>query len=182
MMVPYLHFTSGDFLYFKEWNPTSAGAIAGACIGLVLLALFERWLAATRSVFNAHWRKRCLPLASCGRFHRVLTVFLLSSRALALTTARDQIVTTRRVSPNSSPEMDKGSLLQDSVEQISRTPSTDSPSARKATIMKSRTRTIPPFIFAHDVPRGLLFGLQMLVSYLLMLAVMYASLWFLPCG
>lgn len=68
-MVPWLHFTSGDHLFFKSWHPESAGAIAGACIGLVLLALFERWLSATRSVLEAHWRRRyiwpdCVPATS----------------------------------------------------------------------------------------------------------------------
>ena len=58
MMVPWLHFTRGDNLYFASWHPTSPGAITGACIGLVLLALFERWLAATRGILEAHWRRR----------------------------------------------------------------------------------------------------------------------------
>ncbi len=57
-MTPYLHFTIGDALFFKDWNPSSAGAIAGACIGLVLLALLERWLAATRGALEAYWRNR----------------------------------------------------------------------------------------------------------------------------
>lgn len=58
MMTPYLHFMTGDYLYFKAWQPTSAGAIAGACIGLVVVALFDRWLAATRGVLDLHWRQR----------------------------------------------------------------------------------------------------------------------------
>ncbi|KAF9557846.1 hypothetical protein CPC08DRAFT_736595 [Agrocybe pediades] len=150
MMVPYLHFFGGDFLYFKEWNPTSPGAIAGASIGLVILALFERWLAATRSVFNDHLRKR----------------------AFALTTARDQVVSGHKVAPSSSSDTDKAAFTLDGVEQVSRTPSATSGSVPKARNLKSRTRTVPPFILAHDLPRGLLFGLQILVSYLLMLAIM----------
>lgn len=35
------------------------------------------------------------------------------------------------------------------------------------------TRTIPPFIPAHDLPRGIMHGAQALLGYLLMLAVMY---------
>jgi solute carrier family 31 (copper transporter), member 1 len=58
MMTPYLHFTTGDYLYLKTWQPTSTGAIAGACIGLVVLALFERWLAATRATLDLHWHQR----------------------------------------------------------------------------------------------------------------------------
>lgn len=57
-MTPYLHFTGGDYLYFPAWVPTTPGAIAGACVGLFFLALFERWFAALRGVFENHWRHR----------------------------------------------------------------------------------------------------------------------------
>lgn len=57
-MVPWLHFTGGDHLYFESWHPSSKGAIAGACIGLVFLALLERWMSAMRSVMEAKWKKR----------------------------------------------------------------------------------------------------------------------------
>lgn len=58
MMVPWLHFTGGDNLFFKSIHPSSKGAIAGACIVLVVLALFERWVAAMRGVLEATWRRR----------------------------------------------------------------------------------------------------------------------------
>ena len=58
MMVPYLHFTPGDTLLFKDWIPQSAGAIVGSCIGLFLLALVDRWIAATRAVMEVHWLRR----------------------------------------------------------------------------------------------------------------------------
>jgi copper transporter 1 len=58
MMIPWLHFTGGDNLYFKSLRPSSKGAIAGACLVLILLALFERWVAAMRAVLEAYWRKR----------------------------------------------------------------------------------------------------------------------------
>ncbi|KAL4078804.1 Ctr copper transporter family-domain-containing protein [Scleroderma yunnanense] len=57
-MVPYLHFTIGDTLWFLGWVPQSVGAMVGACIGLFLLALLERWLAASRSVMELHWNAR----------------------------------------------------------------------------------------------------------------------------
>ena len=60
MMIPYFHFTIGDSLYFETWQPRSAGALAGACIGLIVLCFFERWLAATRNVFNKQWHQRSL--------------------------------------------------------------------------------------------------------------------------
>ena len=70
MMMPWLHFTGGDYLFFRSWHPTSAGAIAGACIGLALLAIFDRWIAASRNVLESHWRQRCvLPCFTVNHFH-----------------------------------------------------------------------------------------------------------------
>ncbi|KAJ7865345.1 CTR copper uptake transporter [Mycena olivaceomarginata] len=54
-MMPYLHFTRGDILWFAGWVPQSSGALAGACIGLFILTLVERWLAAVRRLMEAHW-------------------------------------------------------------------------------------------------------------------------------
>lgn len=58
MMVPYLHFTGGDNLLFKTLTPSSHGAIAGACLILVALALLERWFATVRSRLSVHWHQR----------------------------------------------------------------------------------------------------------------------------
>lgn len=63
MMIPYLHFTPGDILWFQGWVPDSVGAMVGACIGLFMLALIDRWLAAMRRVMEGHWARRfvCQP-------------------------------------------------------------------------------------------------------------------------
>ena len=58
MMMPYLHFTGGDNLFFKSWHPSSNGAIAGASIALVVLALSERLLFSIRGAMEARWRRR----------------------------------------------------------------------------------------------------------------------------
>ena len=58
MMVPYLHFTPGDALWFKDWVPKSRGAIVGTCIGLFLLAIVERFLAALKGVMESWWRRK----------------------------------------------------------------------------------------------------------------------------
>ena len=58
MMTPYLHFAGGDHLFFKSWHPSSHGAIAGAAIALVILAILERLLHATRGAMDARWRRR----------------------------------------------------------------------------------------------------------------------------
>lgn len=57
-MTPWLHFKGGDNLFFKSLHPSSHGAIAGACIVLVALAVFERWVAAMRGMLEKHWRQR----------------------------------------------------------------------------------------------------------------------------
>ncbi|KAF8529461.1 Ctr copper transporter [Gautieria morchelliformis] len=55
MMKPWLHFTMGDNLYFAGWVPLSSGTVVGACIGLFMLAIVERWVAAMRSLMQAYW-------------------------------------------------------------------------------------------------------------------------------
>lgn len=57
-MVPWLHFTGGDNLLFEPWRPTSHGAIAGACVALIALSIFERWINAVRAVLEGHWMRR----------------------------------------------------------------------------------------------------------------------------
>jgi copper transporter 1 len=57
MMTPYLHFSGGDHLYFRSWHPSSPGAIAGASIAIVILAISERLLHATRGVIDARWKR-----------------------------------------------------------------------------------------------------------------------------
>ena len=61
-MLTYLHFTIGDNLWFLGWVPTSVGGMVGACIGLFLLGVLDRWIAASRAVMAMHWTKRCVVL------------------------------------------------------------------------------------------------------------------------
>jgi len=57
-MTAYLHFSPlSDTLWFQYWVPSSAGALFGACIGLFLLAIFERWIAAGRAIAEQSWHK-----------------------------------------------------------------------------------------------------------------------------
>jgi len=64
MMKPWLHFTLGDNLYFEAWVPMSPGAVVGACIGLFMLAIIDRWLAAMRGAMEAYWARRVQELAA----------------------------------------------------------------------------------------------------------------------
>ena len=61
-MLPYLHFTLGDIVWFQGWVPQSAGAVFGVCVGLFLLAIVDRWVAACRSLMEVHWLKQCVNI------------------------------------------------------------------------------------------------------------------------
>lgn len=57
-MKMYFHGTiGGDLLWFASWMPSSAGATVGVCIGLFILAIFERYLVAFRRACDAAWRR-----------------------------------------------------------------------------------------------------------------------------
>ncbi|KII93445.1 hypothetical protein PLICRDRAFT_99956 [Plicaturopsis crispa FD-325 SS-3] len=139
MMTPYFHFTGGDNLFFASWMPSSSGAIAGACIGLFVLTLIERGLAAFRGVLEARWKSKCVP-----RFSP-----LVHGPALAVVSGKQK--GDARASTQSSDE-DKG--------------------ATSAASSVKSTRVFAPFIAANDVPRGIAYVIQMLLAYVLMLAVM----------
>ncbi|KAG5650442.1 hypothetical protein H0H81_012266 [Sphagnurus paluster] len=135
-MVPFFHWAGGDYLLFQAWSPTSPGAIAGASLGLVCLALFDRWLAATRGALDNHWRQKGLAMAS-----RPLNYSGKSSPSPTNETS------------------DKSSLNADSADDSNPlAPLTN----RRGTV--TLTRTVPPFIWAHDLPRGLLHAGQSLLS------------------
>ena len=57
-MALWLHFTPGDVLLFQDWAPTTPGAVFGACIGLFMLAVVDRWLAALRRFMEIWWAER----------------------------------------------------------------------------------------------------------------------------
>ncbi|KAF8549687.1 CTR copper uptake transporter [Imleria badia] len=57
-MLPYLHFTPGDTVWFPGWVPSSAGGMVGTCIGVFLLSILERWLAACLELAEKHWAER----------------------------------------------------------------------------------------------------------------------------
>ncbi|CAE6352009.1 unnamed protein product [Rhizoctonia solani] len=70
MMIPYVHFTPGDTLFFKEWVPKSSGAVGGACVGLFILAILQRCISAMRGVMDQHWKQRSDALVA-ARFVRM---------------------------------------------------------------------------------------------------------------
>ncbi|TCD70041.1 hypothetical protein EIP91_005022 [Steccherinum ochraceum] len=143
MMVPWLHFAGGDNLFFKSWQPSSGGAIAGASIALVFLAILERWVAGMLGNLNGYWRHKSLAIIA----NRLNEPTVSEARSLTKNDKEgDDIV-----------EVDTNSLSSKPVTQD---------------FIARRPRVIPPFILSHDVPRGMVFALQALLAYVLMLAVM----------
>jgi solute carrier family 31 (copper transporter), member 1 len=57
-MVPYLHFSLGDVVWFQGWVPQSRSALIGTCMGLLLLAVVDRWIAACRTVTGLYWDRK----------------------------------------------------------------------------------------------------------------------------
>lgn len=148
-VMPYLHFKGGDNLFFKSWHPSSGGAIARACIVLVVVAVIERLIFAIRGAMEARWRRRYGLRDSLADFIRIL------ASALALTAPTVE----RDGFPSEEPVAEDKEISEDERG------STRSPIAQ-------RGRTIPPFVFSNDVARGALYSLQALLTYTLMLAVM----------
>ncbi|KAJ7076742.1 CTR copper uptake transporter [Mycena belliarum] len=62
-MMTTLHLSLGDTLWFAGWVPQSKGALAGACLGLFLLALVDRWVAAVRRMCEGQWARAARVLA-----------------------------------------------------------------------------------------------------------------------
>ncbi|KAI0690691.1 Ctr copper transporter [Cytidiella melzeri] len=67
VMTPWLHFTGGDPFYFKSLTPSSHGAIAAACIVLVVISIFDRWLFAMKNVLDVHWARSAIALRSSAK-------------------------------------------------------------------------------------------------------------------
>ncbi|EGN94356.1 hypothetical protein SERLA73DRAFT_62381 [Serpula lacrymans var. lacrymans S7.3] len=64
MMVPYLHFGPGDHLIFEAIKPSTGGAVAGAGIVLIVFAILERLVAASRRAQEVYWMRKASALKS----------------------------------------------------------------------------------------------------------------------
>lgn len=163
-MLPYLHSTPGDILWFEGWVPKKAGPMVGACLGLFLLAIFERWLAACRGVAERSWAYRyVLPSSNNHRYLYASLIF--SSDALG---AEKAAVATRKL-PIASPTEATSDLKQHG-----------SPFAPPLPKFKSVSRVpngrkTPPFILSHDLSRGVVHAAQTALGFVMMLAVMCVS-------
>lgn len=159
-MHPYLHFGGGDPLWFQAWAPTSSGAIAGACMGLVMLAMFERLLVGMRGILEAEWQRRSVS-------HRPMDKYRTKPRfvqRLCPATAEGAVSQHHAGLPTSIDPKPEG-------KESSQT-SLNAPTGWLSTLPMSQGAKGRPFIPSHDVARGIVYLAQAAVAYTLMLAVM----------
>jgi len=154
-MKPYLHFTLGDILWFQGWSPQNAGAMVGACIGLFLLAIVERWIGACRSLMEAHWRKKS---------QMIMTNKLNAQRPSLGSRAQSSVSTS-----SNDKEKARASVEEEVEEFETGTARRPSDTTKGARIL---IRTVPPFIASHDIPRGVIYAGQVALEFAFMLAVM----------
>ncbi|KAF8609405.1 hypothetical protein BDV93DRAFT_518229 [Ceratobasidium sp. AG-I] len=147
MMIPYLHFTGGDYLFFAGVAPTSSGAIAGACIVLVVLAVLERAVAAARGIFD----------------FKIIDRRRASLRQMQAAAPLDN-------SEEETPGIGKTSG-SDGISTITTTPRS-SPAFNVRPLSSRRQRTMAPFLWAHELIRGGLYVVQAFFLYAIMLVVM----------
>jgi solute carrier family 31 (copper transporter), member 1 len=162
-MIMYLHFKIGDNLWFLGWVPSTAGAMAGASIGIFMLAMAERWLVAMRGVMEEHWSMRFVPI----------TTFLpsISPPPMFCSTARlysAQIALSNKLNNSSA----VATLASSKERANSSSSSSSSDAAQSRSGWLWHHAQAPPFILAHDIPRGILQIVIASINFLLMLTVM----------
>ncbi|KAL5640741.1 hypothetical protein ACGC1H_001282 [Rhizoctonia solani] len=145
MMIPYLHFTGGDYLFFGTLFPTSKGAIAGACIVLAVLAIFERAVAGARGIFALH----------VIHYHRKL---------LQQKETGGQFMVAQEAVPHQEKIVEEGSTTA--------TDSRTSPAFITGPLPAQRQRSMAPLLWPYELVRGGLFIVQSFLVYAIMLAVM----------
>ncbi|KZT51059.1 hypothetical protein CALCODRAFT_153682 [Calocera cornea HHB12733] len=160
------HATPFDQLWFAGWTPQTNGAMAGACLGLFLLALIDRWIAAVRGLCEVWWKQRTDAILA--------RKYGSNGNALITTAAGVPLVAS---SPTSSDEKKSTSTSDADVEDCC-TPG-DIPIITYRAIpppfptrLSAMERLVPPFLPAQDLPRGVLQVAQAALGYALMLAVM----------
>ncbi|KAI0070223.1 hypothetical protein K474DRAFT_1670324 [Panus rudis PR-1116 ss-1] len=149
------------------WVPKSPGAMVGACIGLFLLGVAERLVAAVRGVGERFWRERALVL----RAER-----LRNAEKLPMNSPNSPTRSTPDLKTISSSSKSSSSASIASISSPSPSTNADAITPLKDAITM---RDAPPFILAHDVTRGVLYACQAALQFALMLAVMYYQVGFI---
>ena len=164
-MRMYFHFTSGDLLWFLGWVPTSAGAMVGACVGLFLLGVLERWIAAVKNVAEVRWKARVEAMAlSRERMRAAAQRDSFASGDGAGAGSEDVKVASMPIIPPTP-----------RIESQHHTKTSGIPGTLSVLRLKSgaaAAHRAPPFVWKHDALRGLMHATHVALGYVLMLAVM----------
>jgi hypothetical protein len=148
MMTPWMHFALGDALWFSSWVPQSKGALAGAAIGLYLLAIVERWFTSRRALMELHWREQYVSFSNLLLFSQHLP--RMNKKILASISVEEDIEEKRKVTNNDS-----------GLSVLAKNPN-----------YPLNVRYTPPFVLSHNIARGVIFSIGAFINFLFMLAVM----------
>ncbi|CUA73712.1 hypothetical protein RSOLAG22IIIB_01227 [Rhizoctonia solani] len=146
MMIPYLHFTGGDYLFFDTIAPTSKGAIAGACIVLAALAILERAVAGARGIFALYV------------IHRQKKLFQPKETDAQFIFAQEKVSHEGKITEIEGSTTATGSRA--------------SPASIIRPLPAQRQRSMTPLLWPYELARGGLFIVQSFLVYAIMLAVM----------
>ncbi|KAH7344413.1 Ctr copper transporter [Rhizoctonia solani] len=145
MMIPHLHFTGSDYLFFNNVAPSSRGAIAGACIVLGMLAVLERAVAGARGVFASHVT------------HRQKISLEQKETSGQLPIVQEKVACLGKAAE---------------IEGFTTTNSRASPTFIVQPLSTQRRRSIAPVLWSYELIRAGLFVVQSFFVYAIMLAVM----------
>ncbi|KDE09480.1 hypothetical protein MVLG_00381 [Microbotryum lychnidis-dioicae p1A1 Lamole] len=141
-------------LWFDGWIPTSSASTAGACIGLALLAILSRFLAAVRTSCEANWTQSILR-QRMAQHQPLVDATLLNTVPTMPSGGSDRGAAS---DPSNKAQASNRSELGDLLHKFHSSPA--------------------PFTPLIDLPRTVIFTLQAFIGYLLMLAIMTYSAWF----
>jgi len=148
-MTTWFHFTPGDTLWFQSWIVSSPAKLFGACLGLFVIAVLERWLAATRIVLEGRWVVEDQALAQNAPLPPLMPPpgFV------------DEKTKAKASSPKDAAGKDKSML--------------------RRPFPRTTTRTTPPFVWKRDLLRGLIYVVQLVIAFAVMLVIMTFQLSFI---
>jgi hypothetical protein len=149
-VIMYLHFSIGDNLWFLGWAPRSAGAMAGACVGLFMLAIAERWLVAMRGLMEEHWSTRFVSHFCPNCFAQALLCSAQIALSNKLNCSTPVVATSASFEERTKPS--SGGSVEPRLGWL--------------------RHHAPPLILAYDIPRGILQLVIASINFLLMLTVM----------
>ncbi|KIR28496.1 hypothetical protein I307_05928 [Cryptococcus deuterogattii 99/473] len=176
-MKMYFHGTiGGDMLWFASWMPSSAGATVGVCIGLFILAIFERYLIAFRRACDAAWRKGPSVLAVRESQEGSSAPSYTHSQQ-GQTQAQGQSELGMACNPCAEERVAEIERYKEKAVETGVTHSHLPKAVRRSLDPGREGRWSRPFRLAVDIPRGLLQALQTFIHYLLMLWCGGNALW-----